>query len=87
MGSKSLGISDPAVAVEADHALRNAFDTLGESLVRVRQRCNAEEAEAYSQKIGDIFYIIVFDLLEPLYEKHPQLKPANWDDDLPARNA
>jgi hypothetical protein len=80
MGNKILGIKDPDVAADVGRTLRNAFDILGESLRRVKQTCSEEEAAVYQQKVGDIFYIIVFDLLEPLYEEHPQLKPADWDD-------
>jgi hypothetical protein len=81
MESKSLAIKDGDVAADVEHALRSSFDILGESLRRVKQSCSEGEATVYSQKIGDIFYIIVFDLLEPLYEEHPQLKPADWDND------
>jgi hypothetical protein len=77
--SKTLGIKDLDIAAEVNRALRSAFDILGDSMVRVRESCSKEETETYSQKIGDIFYIIVFDLLEPLYDEHPQLKPADWD--------
>ena len=79
MGSKALGIKDLDVAAEVNQALRSAFDILGESMVRFRKSCSKEVTETYSQKIGDIFYIIVFDLLEPLYDEHPQLKPTDWD--------
>jgi hypothetical protein len=80
VGNRTLGIKHPDVAADVDRALRNAFDTLGDSLRRVKQSCSEEEAAIYSQKIGDIFYILVFHLLEPLYEEHPQLKPESWDE-------
>jgi hypothetical protein len=81
MGSKTLGIKDADVAADVDRALRNSFDILGDSLRRVMQSCSEEEATVYKQKVGDIFYIITFGLMEPLYEEHPQLKPENWDDE------
>jgi hypothetical protein len=56
------------------------FDSLGESILRVNTGCSESEASLYREKICDIFYIIVFGILEPLYDKHPQLKPPNWDD-------
>jgi hypothetical protein len=81
MPSKTLGIKDADVAADVDRALRNSFDILGDSLRRVMQSCSEEEATVYKQKVGDIFYIITFGLMEPLYEEHPQLKPENWDDE------
>jgi hypothetical protein len=81
MGSKTLGIKDADVAADVDRALRNSFDILGDSLRRVMHSCSEEEATVYKQKVGDIFYIITFGLMEPLYEEHPQLKPENWDDE------
>jgi len=49
-------------------------------MLQVNQTCSEAEATVYRQKIGDIFYILVFGLLEPLYQEHPQLKPSDWDD-------
>ena len=72
-------ISDPDVAADVSRLLQQTFQTLGESVVDVNRRCSKEEAAAYREKIGDIFYIIVFKLLEPLYEQHPHLKPSDWD--------
>ena len=72
-------ISDRDLAAEVSKLLQQTFQTLGESLVDVNQRCSEVEAAAYREKIGDIFYIIVFKLLEPLYEQHPHLKPSDWD--------
>jgi hypothetical protein len=79
MGSRVLGIKDPDVAADVDRALQSSFDILGDSLRRVMQSCSEEEAAVYKQKVSDIFYIITFGLMEPLYEEHPQLKPADWD--------
>jgi hypothetical protein len=67
-------ISDRDVAAD-----QQTFQTLGDSIIDVNRRCNEAEVAAYREKIGDIFYIIVFKLLEPLYKQHPHLKPSDWD--------
>lgn len=30
--------------------------------------------------VSKIFSVIVFDLMEPLYQEHPGLKPEDWED-------
>ena len=72
-------IKDSEVATNVSQVLQDAFNHLGESMMQVNKTCSETEAAAYRQRIGDIFYIIVFDILEPLYEEHPQLKPVDWD--------
>jgi hypothetical protein len=72
-------IRDRDIAADVNKVLQQTFQTLGESIVDVNRRCSEEDAAEYREKISDIFYIIVFKILEPLYEQHPQLKPADWD--------
>jgi hypothetical protein len=74
-------IKNADVAASVNQSLQDAFHILGESMVRVRRNCSEAEAASYGERIGDIFYIITFKLLEPLYEEHPQLKPPAWDRD------
>ena len=71
-------IKDAEVAGRISELLTNTFNALGESIISVNDRCSPEEPQAYRQKVGDIFYIITFGLLEPLYEEHPELKPPDW---------
>ena len=49
-------------------------------MLQVNAACGEAESTLYRAKIGDVFYILIFGILEPLYEKHPQLKPPGWDD-------
>ena len=73
-------IENEAAAAKVSKSLQDAFEILGQSIVTVNECCEKSEAELYRRKIGDIFYIIVFGLLEPLYKTHPQLKPSDWED-------
>ncbi len=72
-------IENAKLAADVSQLLQKTFDSLGESILRVNAGCSEAEASSYREKIGDIFYVIVFGILEPLYEKHPQLKPPDWD--------
>ena len=64
------GSTAPA-APSVNQVLQDAFNRLGESMLEVNKTCSEAEAAGYRQKIGDIFYILVLGLLEPLYEEHP----------------
>jgi hypothetical protein len=75
-----LMIEDKEVANNINGKLRSCYHLLEESICEVNERCGEEQAKAYRQKVGDIFSIIVFGLLEPLYEAHPELKPSGWND-------
>jgi hypothetical protein len=72
-------IKNAEIAAEVSRVLQNTFNVLGESMRQVSNACSEDETAIYRKKIGDIFYIIVFGLLEPLYEDHPQLKPSDWE--------
>ncbi|ADV82718.1 hypothetical protein [Terriglobus saanensis] len=72
-------IENAELAADVSRTLQTTFEALGDSIVSVNAGCGEAEASLYREKIGDIFYIIVFGILEPLYEKHPQLKPQDWD--------
>ena len=73
-------IESAELAADISQLLRRTFDSLGDSILRVNAGCSEAAASLYREKIGDIFYIIVFGILEPLYGKHPQVKPPDWDD-------
>jgi hypothetical protein len=74
-------IENAELAADVSQLLQRTFDSLGESILRVNAGCSEAEASLYREKIGNIFYVIMFGILEPLYEKHPQLKPLDWDSD------
>jgi len=60
--------------------MQDVFCRLDESVTAVRQSCSPEEAAAYSKAVGRVVGPIIFDVMEPIYAIHPELKPANWDD-------
>ena len=73
-------IENGKLAASVNQKLRSCYQLLEESISEVNQQCDEEQAKAYRQKIGDIFTILVFDLMEPLYDTHPELKPTDWED-------
>lgn len=78
-----MKITDEQAAADVSAAMNDVFHRLGASLLVVRERCSIEEAEAYQSRIGDLFYNVIFKVLEPLYVDHPHLRPEDWDDRSP----
>jgi hypothetical protein len=73
-------ISDPATAKRVSDLLLEAFCRVDESCGLVRASAPPDEVRAYMAATGHVVGAITLDVLEPLYERHPSLKPANWDD-------
>jgi len=59
--------------------MNDIFVRIDESVQMVRENCADQEAAAYSRAAGRIASSVVMDILEPLYESNPELKPPNWD--------
>ena len=57
------------------------FRRIDDSVAMVKKSCPTEEAAAYQKAAGRVAGPIVMDVLEPLYDKNPSLKPHNWDSD------
>jgi hypothetical protein len=76
-------INDKDRAKEISTALTEAFDSIGRSLLIARDACDESQLKDYNRHVGDLFYIITFKLLEPIYQQHPELRPEDWDDKPP----
>jgi hypothetical protein len=73
-------ISSANIAKQISDLMLDLFRRVDESVAMVRETCTPEEAAAYQKAAGRVAGPIVMDVLEPLYDKHPALKPHNWDD-------
>jgi hypothetical protein len=71
-------ISDPEIAHQISRLMLDLFRQVDESLADVRERCPTDEARAYQSATGKVAGAIVMDVLEPLYLRHPELKPPKW---------
>jgi hypothetical protein len=76
-------INDRDKAKEISTALTESFDSIGRSMLIARSACDAAQIEEYSKYVGDLFYIITFKLLEPIYLQHHELRPGDWKDKPP----
>ncbi len=73
-------ISDASIAKRVSELMYDFQLKLQESLEIVKLACPPEEHAAYKTAIGKVVSRIVFDVLEPLYDRNPTLKPPQWDD-------
>lgn len=72
-------ISNAVIAKQVSDLAHEFELKLQESLERVKEACPPEEYAAYKNATGKVVSRIVFDLLEPLYDRNPTLKPPQWD--------
>jgi len=72
-------LSNSEVAKQVSELMLDIFRRVDQSVAMVKQTCPAEEAKAYSKAAGRVAGAVVMDVLEPLYDRNPALKPTNWD--------
>lgn len=77
--SEAIMVSDPDVAKQISELMIEIERRVAKSLTIVNERCSPEEYKAYKKATGKVVSSIVFDIIEPLYEKHPELKPPDWE--------
>lgn len=72
-------IADANVAASLAEAAKEAYRIMDDSAALVRSRCDEAEAQQYVHAVGNVCCEIIFRIMEPLYEAHPELKPEGWD--------
>jgi hypothetical protein len=73
-------VSDSDAAKRISELMLDMFRRIDESVAVAKTTCSPEDAAAYQKASGRVASSIVMDVLEPLYERHPALKPSNWDE-------
>ena len=73
-------LSNPDIAKQISDLMMDIFIRVDESVRMVREACGSDEAALYRKATAGVVGAVVMDVLTPLYEKHPSLKPSNWDD-------
>ncbi len=72
-------ITDAKAAKQISDLMWEILRKIEESLDAVKQTCSPEQFTAYHRVVGEIVRPIMFQVLEPLYNDNPALKPAGWD--------
>jgi hypothetical protein len=73
-------ISEAHIARKISELMLDIFRRVDESVLMVNETCSPEEAASYKKAAGRVAGAAVMDVLEPLYERNPALKPLGWDD-------
>lgn len=63
------------VAEETSLLLRKASAELNAQLARLRDQCSEEEFRRYRRSFGYVLGYMLTEILNPLYDEHPELKP------------
>lgn len=68
-------IEQEDVAAEVSKLMLEFGARLDASIALVQSRCTPQEFQAYRKAVGGIMGSMLLEVMNPLYEKHPQLKP------------
>jgi hypothetical protein len=72
-------ITDEIVAKEISQLMLSYAQALDKTVEEVEMKCSAKEFEIYRTAIGKIMGYMLLDIMNPLYELHPNLKPKELD--------
>lgn len=73
-------IEDTRIAEQVKTLILEGYARLEESMKLVETHCSPQEFSTFRTAMGKVTNSILFNLLEPLYDKQPVLKPPDWDD-------
>lgn len=72
-------IKNQNIAQEISSVMIKIGRELDSSLLKVRDNCNNDEFQVYKKAVGRIMGMILLDILNPLYDEHPNIKPDELD--------
>lgn len=75
-------IKNRQIAAEISLLMQAHCQQLDASLIKVQQNCSEEEFNAYRYAVAHILAEALFQMVNPLYKEHPELKPEGWHNDL-----
>lgn len=71
-------ITDPAAAAKLLNAAFEAYCGVDAALGQIAPELPAEELAACKRQVGKVMGSILFELAEPILERHPELTPEAW---------
>ena len=72
---KDKGMSRDAAKVLMDVAIRNAAEQ-NAALIEIQSLCTEDEFREYRRMIGKSMGAMLFEIINPIVAKYPELKPA-----------
>ena len=72
-------IENNSIAGDISALMLECTERLNKTVELAQGHCNQTEFEAYRDAIGKIMGAIYFEVLAPIYERHPRLRPKELD--------
>jgi hypothetical protein len=82
VGSELRGVlvlENVETAKHVSELLLEINERLSESIGKVQDSCSPEEFLIYRRRVGTLVYSIFEQILDPIYIKHPGLKPPELE--------
>ncbi len=76
-----LEVGNEQLAGTVSTRLLAVFQELEDTVLLVAGESSGEELQRYKQAIGCVCGSLVLDVLGPLYEAHPGVKPESWNEE------
>lgn len=73
-------ITDLETAAQVKDLVMQAHSQMEECMKLVEVKCSPEEYAAFKRAVGKVVSAMLFEIIEPMYEANPTLKPPGWDD-------
>lgn len=74
-------ITDPQIAKRVSELMYKFLLDVDETVHEVRMKSSNVEFAAYAKAAARVFEPIMYQVLDPIYVLHPELKPPKWDKD------
>lgn len=72
-------IEKKEIAQEISKLMIDCGAKLDASVAYVQQECSIKEFEAYRRAVGQIMGDMLLDVMNPLYKRHPDIKPKELE--------
>lgn len=71
-------VGDVNAAKQISELMLDISGRLDESVAMVEKSCPTEEFNQYRRAVGKVLGGVLLEVLNPLYEKHPALRPEGF---------
>jgi hypothetical protein len=72
-------ISDKELAKEIASDLLEASNAIDRTVGAVRESASNDEFLAYREAASKVLAEMLFELLNPIYRDHPEIRPEGWE--------
>ena len=72
-------INNDQIAKEISQLMLDYGAKLDQTVAQVKDKCSSQEFETYRDAVGKVMGCMFFEIMSPLYDAHPNLKPKELD--------